>query len=126
LILIFFGGIAAVANGLALPIFTVLFKDLINSGFNSISTGSAASADQVFGVSLKFLYLSFALFFCGTISSSFLLWSSARQGAAMRKQYLHCILRQEMAWFDSRCTSEIATSLERDCTMIQAATGEKL
>ena len=117
------GGVSAVANGLALPIFTVMFKDLINSGFDMSNAGSS---DQVYLMSLRFLYLSFVLFICGTTSSTLLLWTSARQGSAMRKRYLHCILKQDMAWFDSKNSTEISESLERDCSLVQCAIGEKM
>ena len=114
---------AAIANGLALPLFTILFKDLIDQGFD-IQNGETSS--QVYGTALQFLFLSFGLFVCGTVSNAFLLWSAARQGTSMRKKYLRCILNQDIAWFDSKKTTEITTSIERDCANVQGAIGEKL
>ncbi len=122
-ILIFIGSVAAIGNGLGLPIFTLLFKDLVNNGFGG-STGTS-SAD-VRDVALQFLYLSFGLMVCGTIASGSLLWSAARQGAAMRQKYLRCILRQDISWFDTTRTGEITTSIERDCANVQGAIGEKM
>ena len=106
-----------------MPIFTLLFKNLVNNGFGG-ATGT--SADDVKNVALEFLYLSFGLMVCGTIASGCLLWSAARQGAAMRRQYLRCILRQDIAWFDTTRTGEITTSIERDCANVQGAIGEKM
>ncbi len=117
------GCTAAVCNGLALPLFTVLFKSLIDSGFNTLS---GKSVDQVTEIAMQFLYLSIVLFACGTLSSGCLLWSAARQGVSMRRQYMQSILRQEMAWFDTTKTAEITTSIERDCANVQVAIGEKL
>jgi ATP-binding cassette subfamily B (MDR/TAP) protein 1 len=122
-ILLTIGCIASIGNGAALPVFTLLFKDLVNGGFGS---GGGTSADQVFKVSLEFLYLSIALIACGTLASGCLLWSAARQGAAMRKMYLHAILRQDISWFDTTKTGEITTSIERDCANVQGAIGEKV
>jgi ATP-binding cassette subfamily B (MDR/TAP) protein 1 len=122
-ILITIGSLAAIGNGLGLPIFTLLFKDLVNNGFGG-STGTT-SAD-VKDVALQFLYLAIALMVCGTIASGCLLWSAARQGAAMRQKYLRCILRQDISWFDTTRTGEITTSIERDCANVQGAIGEKM
>ncbi len=122
-ILIFIGSIAAIGNGLALPIFTLLFKDLVNGGFGG---GGGTNSRQVNDVALQFLYLSIALIACGTLASGSLLYSAARQGAAMRRMYLRCILRQDIAWFDTTRTGEITTSIERDCANVQGAIGEKM
>ena len=119
----FIGIIASIGNGLALPIFTLLFKDLVNGGFNG---GAGASANQVRTVALEFLYLSVALIVCGTLASGCLLWSATRQGAALRRLYLRSILRQDIAWFDTSKTGEITTSIERDCGNVEGAIGEKM
>ncbi len=122
-VLIFIGSIAAAATGAGLPVFTVLFKSLVNNGFGG-STGTT-SAD-VREVALQFLYLALGLMVSGTMASSSLLWAAARQGAAMRQRYLRCILRQDIAWFDTTRTGEITTSIERDCANVQGAIGEKM
>ncbi len=45
--LIFTGILSSMATGMALPIFTILFKNLVNSGFGG---GAGTSADQVYQV----------------------------------------------------------------------------
>lgn len=122
-ILLLVGCLASMGNGLGFPIFTIMFKDLVNGGFGG---GGGASSGQVYDVSLEFLYLSIALCLCGTVASGCLLWSSARQGAKLRQAYLRCILRQDIAWFDTTRTGEITTSIERDCANVQGAIGEKM
>jgi ATP-binding cassette subfamily B (MDR/TAP) protein 1 len=121
--LISIGILAAIGNGMALPVFTLFFKDLVNGGFGD---GGGTSADQVTKAALGFLYLSIALTFSGTLASGSLLWSAARQGAAMRTAYLRSILRQDVAWFDAIKTGELTASLERDCANVQGAIGEKV
>jgi ATP-binding cassette subfamily B (MDR/TAP) protein 1 len=122
-ILMFIGVTASMGNGMALPIFTLLFKDLVNGGFNG---GAGTSADQVMNVALEFLYLALALIVCGTIASGCLLWSATRQGTALRRMYLRSILRQDIAWFDTTKTGEITTSIERDCGNVEGAIGDKM
>lgn len=121
--LIFFGSIAAIGNGLELPIYTLLFKNLVSCGFGR---ENGTSSTDVYIIALDFLYLSIGLMVCGAIASGCLLWSAARQGAVMRQQYLRSIFRQEIAWFDITQTGEITTSIERDCSNVQGAIGEKL
>ena len=121
--LIFIGIGASIGNGLGFPIFTLMFKNLVNNGFAS---GGGATADQVYQVSLEFLYLSLGLMVSGTVANGCLLWSSARQGAKLRQAYVRCILRQDIAWFDTTRTGEITTSIERDCANVQGAIGEKM
>ena len=122
-ILILIGSIAAVGTGMGIPIFALLFKNLINNGFGG-STGTSSS--DVRDVAMQFLYLSIGIMVCGTIAGGSLLWAAARQGAAMRRRYLQCILRQDISWFDTTRTGEITTSIERDCANVQGAIGEKM
>lgn len=61
-VLIVVAVIAAMANGAALPVFTLFFKDLIDGGFGG---AGALNIKTVEDTALKFLYLSIALFFVG-------------------------------------------------------------
>jgi len=123
MVLIFIAVIAAMANGSALPVFTLFFKDLIDGGF---SGGAATNVDQVEDTAFKFLWLSLGLFFCGTIATGLLLYVASTSGHRLRAAYLNAILRQDIAWFDTTRTGEITTSMERDCANVQAAIGEKI
>mmetsp|Transcript_58422 Transcript_58422/g.137526 ORF Transcript_58422/g.137526 Transcript_58422/m.137526 type:complete len:619 (+) Transcript_58422:67-1923(+) len=123
-VLIVWGILNAVCTGISLPVFTLFFKDLIDDGFGGNMEG--LTADAIRDTSFKFLYISIAMFVCGTISNGALLLAAANQGAAIRKAYVRSILRQDIAWFDTHKSGELTTSLERDCANIQQAIGEKV
>ena len=119
--LIFISLIGSVATGAALPAFTLFFKDLINGGFGA----SSLSASEVNKTALYFLWISLGLLVCGSISNGAMLLAAANQGSRLRRQYVKAILRQNIAWFDTQKTGEITTSIERDCSNVQGAIGEK-
>eukprot|EP00961_Rhodomonas_salina_P087840 1181669-Rhodomonas_salina.1 len=91
-VLIVWGILNAVCTGISLPVFTLFFKDLIDDGFGGNMEG--LTADAIRDTSFKFLYISIAMFVCGTISNGALLLAAANQGAAIRKAYVRSILRQ--------------------------------
>ncbi len=79
-------------TGISLPVFTLFFKDLIDDGFGGGVDG--LTADKIRETSYKFLYISIAMFVCGTLANGALLLAAANQGAAIRKAYVRSILRQ--------------------------------
>ncbi|EKX53578.1 hypothetical protein GUITHDRAFT_100562 [Guillardia theta CCMP2712] len=120
-ILILISFVCSLATGAALPAFTLFFKDLINGGFES----GSLSASKVNEKALLFLWISLGLLVCGSISNGAMLLAAANQGSRLRRQYVKAILRQNVAWFDTQKTGEITTSIERDCSNVQGAIGEK-
>eukprot|EP00960_Hanusia_phi_P066258 766354-Hanusia_phi.AAC.1 len=119
--LIFISLVGSVATGAALPAFTLFFKDLINGGFGA----GSLSAGKVNDTALMFLWISLGLLVCGSISNGAMLLAAANQGSRLRRQYVKAILRQNIAWFDTQKTGEVTTSIERDCSNVQGAIGEK-
>jgi len=116
--------LAAMANGAALPIFTLFFKDLIDSGLGA--TGDGLDIQTVDDTAMKFLYLSIGLLATGTIASGLLLYVAATSSQRLRSAYLRAVLRQDIGWFDVTRTEEITTSIEADSAAVQAAIGEKV
>ncbi|KAG1370989.1 hypothetical protein COCNU_16G000830 [Cocos nucifera] len=124
IILTILGTVGAVANGLALPLMTVLFGDLIQS-----FAGASDIHDVIHRVS------KVALEF-GSGVASFLrkyrfeeaCWMAAgeRQAARIRNLYLKTILRQEIAFFDKETnTREVVERMSGDTVLIKDAMGEK-
>ena len=56
--LVFIAVISAMANGAALPVFTLFFKDLVDGGFGG---AGALNVQTVEETAFKFLYISLAL-----------------------------------------------------------------
>ncbi|XP_010905015.1 ABC transporter B family member 11 [Elaeis guineensis] len=125
IILMVLGTAGAVANGLALPLMTVLFGDLIGS-----FGGAADNHDVVHRVSevaLKFVYLAIGTGVASFFQVACWMASGERQAARIRNLYLKTILRQEIAFFDKETnTGEVVERMSGDTVLIQDAMGEKV
>ncbi|KAJ0092049.1 hypothetical protein Patl1_24722 [Pistacia atlantica] len=123
--LMFSGTIAAIGNGLCMPLMSLLLGELIDAAGKPTST--TVMVHGVFKVSLKFVYLAL-----GACAASFLQVSSwtltgERQAARIRSLYLKTILRQEIGFFDKETsTGEIVGRMSGDTILIQEAMGEKV
>ncbi|KAJ3127991.1 Multidrug resistance protein 1 [Nowakowskiella sp. JEL0407] len=68
---------------------------------------------------LLFLYFGIAMLVAGYISQLFYLISGNNQGNAIRRIYVHCILRQDAGWFDKAEDGSLTTRLSQDTYLIQ-------
>ncbi|XP_076953143.1 ABC transporter B family member 11-like isoform X1 [Bidens hawaiensis] len=124
-VLMIIGIIAAIGNGIAMPLQSLIFGELIDTfGGNQ---DDKDIVHQVSKVSLKYVYLALgtgvAAFFtvvCWTVSGE-------RQAARIRSTYLRAILSQEVGYFDRESKSgEIVERMSGDTVIIQDAMGEKV
>uniref|UniRef100_A0A0D9V1R8 MDR-like ABC transporter n=1 Tax=Leersia perrieri TaxID=77586 RepID=A0A0D9V1R8_9ORYZ len=117
------GAAAAVANGMAQPLMTFIFGDVINA------FGSASSPDvlrKVTKVILNFVYLGIGAGFVSTLQVSCWTITGERQAARIRALYLKAILRQDIAFFDKEMsTGKVVERMSGDTFLIQDAIGEK-
>ncbi|XP_066314800.1 ABC transporter B family member 4-like [Miscanthus floridulus] len=117
------GTVAAVANGVAEPLVSLLFGKVIDSFGDSTVQNILRSVSKVV---LDFVYLGI-----GAAVVSFLqvsCWTTAgeRQSARIRSLYLNAVLRQDIAFFDTELTTGQAVSrMSSDTLVIQDALGEK-
>ncbi|KAG6497791.1 hypothetical protein ZIOFF_045697 [Zingiber officinale] len=115
------GTVGAVGSGLAMPLMTIVFGELINA------FGSSDKDSIVREVVVKFIYLG-----AGAAAASFLqvaCWmvSGERQAARIRCLYLKAILRQEIEFFDNESTTgEVISRMSGGTILIQDAIGEKV
>ncbi|KAD4585498.1 hypothetical protein E3N88_23099 [Mikania micrantha] len=124
-VLMVIGAITAVGSGIAMPLQTLIFGELIDTfGMNQ---DNKKIVDLVSKVSLKYVYLAL-----GTGVAAFfhvVCWmvSGERQVARIRSLYLKTILRQEVGYFDQEGKSgEITECMSGDTVIIQDAMGEKV
>ncbi|XP_048227950.1 ABC transporter B family member 4-like [Ricinus communis] len=123
-ILMIIGTIAAIGNGLALPLMTIVLGDIIDA-FGQNQNQDVVKV--VSKVSLRFVYLAI-----GAAAASFLqvaCWmvTGERQAARIRALYLKTILRQDIAFFDKETnTGEVIGRMSGDTVLIQDAMGEKV
>ncbi|KAK6144064.1 hypothetical protein DH2020_020884 [Rehmannia glutinosa] len=111
------GLITAVANGLCLPLMTIIFGELADSFGHNV--GSRRVVNEVSKVSLKFVYLA--------LGAGIAAFSRERQAVRIRNLYLRAILRQDIGYFDKETnTGEIIERMSNDTAIIQDAMGEKI
>ncbi|CAL4962977.1 unnamed protein product [Urochloa decumbens] len=117
------GAVGAVADGVAEPLMTVLFGNVIDSFGDSTTENIMRKVSKVV---LNFVYLG-----TGAAVFSFLqvsCWTMAgeRQSARIRSLYPNAVLRQDIAFFDTELTTGQAVSrMSSDTLVIQDALGEK-
>uniref|UniRef100_A0A8C3S2L4 ATP-binding cassette sub-family B member 5 n=1 Tax=Chelydra serpentina TaxID=8475 RepID=A0A8C3S2L4_CHESE len=132
--LMVFGTIAAILNGVCLPLMSLVFGEM-SDGFVSgliINFGSLSSKLP----QLKILFfLRFALYYVGIgatalvfgyLQISFWVLAAARQTKKIRKTFFHAILGQELSWFDSSNSGELNTRLTEDINKINDGIGDKV
>ncbi|CAL9206235.1 unnamed protein product [Musa hybrid cultivar] len=118
------GTIGAIGSGLAMPIMTFIFAEVINI-FGVADRESIVR--EVSKVVLKFVYLA-----AGSGVASFLqvaCWmiTGERQATRIRGLYLKAILRQEIGFFDNETSAgEVIGRMSGDTILIQDAIGEKV
>eukprot|EP01132_Coremiostelium_polycephalum_P002116 gene2116-2605_t len=126
--LMFFGTIAAIANGAAMPMVSIIFGDIIDA-FNPIKFNSDPNysiSEEVKRISMWFLILGGAVFVLSYIETALWMISGERQTNRARTEYLSSILRQEIGWFDTNKANELASRINSDTVLYQDAIGEKV
>ncbi|XP_072964824.1 ABC transporter B family member 9-like [Typha angustifolia] len=118
------GAVAALVNGLAMPMMTFIFGQLINA-FGNADHDSVVH--EVSKVVVNFLYLAAAAGVSAFLQVSCWMVTGERQAARIRGLYLKTILRQDIAFFDNETTTgEVVGRMSGDTILIQEAIGEKV
>ncbi|XP_031490564.1 ABC transporter B family member 11-like [Nymphaea colorata] len=118
------GTISAIGNGLAMPLMTLLFGELIDSFGQS---HQATVVHEVSKVALKFVYLAVGAAVVSFLQVTCWMTTGERQAARIRGLYLSNILRQDVAFFDLETnTGEVIGRMAGDTILIQDAMGEKV
>ncbi|XP_038978077.1 ABC transporter B family member 11-like [Phoenix dactylifera] len=125
IILMILGTVGAVANGLALPLMTVLFGNLIESFGGASDIHDVVH--RVSKVALEFVYLAIGSGVVSFFQVACWMATGERQAARIRNLYLKTILRQEIGFFDKETnTGEVVERMSGDTVLIQDAMGEKV
>ncbi|KAL2341079.1 hypothetical protein Fmac_009019 [Flemingia macrophylla] len=118
------GSICAMVNGLARPVMTLSFGDLINAFGNS---DRSHVVEQVSKVVLIFVYVAVGAGVASFLEVSCWMVTGERQAARIRALYLKTILKQDITFFDTETTSgEVIGRISGDTILIQDAMGEKV
>ncbi|KAJ8650270.1 hypothetical protein MRB53_003293 [Persea americana] len=119
------GTVAAVANGVALPLMALLMGEVVNAFGGTANNHDVV--EKVSKVSLKFTYLAVGSGLASFLQVACWMITGERQAARIRNLYLKTILRQDIAFFDKETnTGEVIGRMSGDTVRIQEAMGEKV
>ncbi|KAL5705493.1 ABC-type xenobiotic transporter [Ranunculus cassubicifolius] len=124
-LLMIIGTIASIANGMAMPIVTLLVGHMINAfGQNATNRNTLREVSKV---ALQFVYLAIGAGIASFFQVACWMITGERQAARMRNSYLKTILKQDVAFFDTEInTGDVIGRMSGDTVLIQDATGEKV
>ncbi|XP_068660453.1 ABC transporter B family member 11-like [Aristolochia californica] len=119
------GTLAAIANGAAMPVMTILFGQLVDSFGKTVDRHKVVH--EVSKVSLRYVYLAVGSGIASFLQVACWVVTGERQAARIRALYLKTILRQDVAFFDKETsTGEVVGRMSGDTILIQDAMGEKV
>eukprot|EP01133_Synstelium_polycarpum_P000374 gene374-436_t len=127
-VLMLFGTLAALANGAAMPLVSVVFGDIIDA-FNPLKFNEDPNyslASEVQRICMWFLILGGVVFVLSYLETALWTITGERQTNRARVEYLSSILRQEIGWFDTNKANELASRINSDTVLFQDAIGEKV
>ncbi|KAJ9557916.1 hypothetical protein OSB04_012530 [Centaurea solstitialis] len=122
--LMMIGTLGAIGFGMAQPLMTVIFGQLINS---LATSDSSDVADKISKVCIMYLYLAIGIGIASFLQISCWIISGERQSIRIRGMYLKAILGQDVEFFDTQTTTgEVIGRMSSDTIIIREALGEKV
>ncbi|KFM27090.1 ABC transporter B family member 4 [Auxenochlorella protothecoides] len=125
-LLILGGIVGAGLNGAGMPVFSIVFGNLINSfGLNVLDPD--VLKDQVNTIVPQFIYIGIACF-VGSCAQMFCwTYTAVRQTNRIRMRYLQSVLLQDVGYFESETSpGALMQGLNEDCITIQSAIGDRM
>ncbi|KAK9741149.1 hypothetical protein RND81_03G085300 [Saponaria officinalis] len=125
-ILMGFGSLGAIIHGSSMPVFFLLFGQMVN-GFGQNQTDLHTMVHEVSKYALYFVYLG--LIVCASSYAEIACWmyTGERQAGTLREKYLEAVLKQDVGFFDTDArTGDIVFSVSTDTLLVQDAISEKV
>ncbi|KAI0494672.1 hypothetical protein KFK09_024814 [Dendrobium nobile] len=120
------GSLGAVVHGSAMPVFFLLFGDLVN-GFGKNQTNLSKMTAEVSKYALYFVYLGLVVCVSSYAEIACWMYTGERQSGALRRKYLEAVLKQDVGFFDTDArTGDIVFSVSTDTLLVQDAISEKV
>uniref|UniRef100_A0A1D1ZDP4 ABC transporter B family member 19 n=1 Tax=Anthurium amnicola TaxID=1678845 RepID=A0A1D1ZDP4_9ARAE len=120
------GSLGAVIHGSSMPVFFLLFGDLVN-GFGKNQNDLRKMTEEVSKYALYFVYMGLVVCFSSYAEISCWMYTGERQVIALRRRYLEAVLRQDVGFFDTDArTGDIVFSVSTDTLLVQDAISEKV
>eukprot|EP00903_Cladosiphon_okamuranus_P019102 g17578.t1 len=119
-VLMFLGSVCAVGAGIVMPVFSIIFGDIMDA-FHGPHPFREVNKNVQY-----FMYLAMVAFLLNTGLNTFFSVAAERQARRMRLQYLRSALRQEMGWFDTKKAGQLAACIKGDTLAVSQGIGIKL
>ncbi|XP_020228104.2 ABC transporter B family member 4-like [Cajanus cajan] len=125
-LLMLVGAISAVANGISIPLMTILIGNVVDA-FGGHLDNKQVVVHEVSKASIKFAAIGAGAFLAAFLQVACWVTTGERQAARIRGLYLKAILRQDISFFDKETNSgEVVGRMSGDTVLIQEAMGEKV
>lgn len=120
------GSLGAVIHGSSMPVFFLLFGEMVN-GFGKNQSDLKKMTEEVSKYALYFVYLGLVVCFSSYAEIACWMYTGERQVSALRKKYLEAVLKQDVGFFDTDArTGDIVFTVSTDTLLVQDAISEKV
>eukprot|EP00981_Chlorochromonas_danica_P008136 scaffold2028_cov181-Ochromonas_danica.AAC.14 len=121
-LLMFLGTAGGIATGASIPVFNVLFGQIINA----LNRDPDSFSQRVNTLCIAFLIVAVANLLTGFLQVY--CWSATgeRQTQRFRERYVNALLSQEIGWFDTIGAGQLNTKVAEVIGKIQDGTGRKI
>ncbi|XP_034553324.1 ATP-binding cassette, sub-family B (MDR/TAP), member 4 [Notolabrus celidotus] len=138
LVLIFFGTVMAMVNGVILPVMCIVFGDMtdsfvkdsmvsqMNNTLPNITNHLNSTLEKdMTEYAIYYSIMGAVVFVAAYIQVCFWTLAAGRQVKRIRQLFFHSIMRQEISWFDINEIGELNTRLTDDVYKIHEGIGDK-
>ncbi|KAF5189418.1 Abc transporter b family member [Thalictrum thalictroides] len=120
------GSLGAFIHGSAMPVFFLLFGEMVN-GFGKNQSDLKKLTEEVSKYALYFVYLGLVVCLSSYAEIACWMYTGERQVSTLRKKYLEAVLKQDVGFFDTDArTGDIVFSVSTDTLLVQDAISEKV
>ena len=126
--LIGLGSICSLAGGTALPLFNVVFGNMINVLTNCYGNAACITerTHQIVVYVLMFLGLGLGSFILIFIQNLCFIYFGEQLSTRLRVSYYKALMQQDVAYFDRNKSGELGSRLTGDVLLVQNGTSDKL
>uniref|UniRef100_A0A3Q1EA68 ATP-binding cassette, sub-family B (MDR/TAP), member 4 n=1 Tax=Acanthochromis polyacanthus TaxID=80966 RepID=A0A3Q1EA68_9TELE len=135
-LMIVFGTLMAMANGVVLPLMCIVFGDMTDSFVSDAAAGFNVSLfpniyanstlqEQMTGFAIYYSIMGAVVMVAAYLQVSMWTLAAGRQVKRIRTLFFHRIMQQDIGWFDVNETGELNTRLTDDIYKIQEGIGDK-
>ncbi|XP_072037231.1 ATP-dependent translocase ABCB1-like [Amphiura filiformis] len=133
-LLIILATLGSIAHGAALPI-VILYLGKITDSFIALGsiknmtttdTDLDFSSEEIVEFSITYVYIGLCVGAVAFLQVGFWTLTAERQVHNIQLKFFHSILHQDIAWFDTQTSGDLANRFSDDIAQIQKGIGEKL